>query len=394
MSRRFLHTGFIFHICISFRKTPNTCVSYSVKQTSKREFNEHIAKQKRAKAEKQFDKKAAKFSGRHTFASDFYKQRLQSHNFSMYNLSSHQCTAYWWDETEGDLSASSFVSCVIHHLEVHCLADTFPITLYSDGCGYQNRNQFLSNALSNFAVKHNKIIEQKFLEKGHTQMEVDSIHAKIEKIVKRKPIYVPYDLVNVTKEARQTVKINGVSEPKPIDVEYLTFPFFKNYADERVLRFNSIRPGNKAHDPTVNQLRSLIYLPSGAIKFKIDFDDEYKDLPRLIKPFDESLQPKALHTSRIKITEGKFNHLQSLKSVIPVKYHDFYNNLPFTKISKPNENNKRNDQLQNAVSVKLTKAKKPQNKTNKNVKSVNHKSNKKLNKITGKKLKINAVKFN
>lgn len=357
-----------------------------MKQISKREFDKHIAKQKKAKAEKQFDKKAAKFSGRHIFASDveavqltpnsntsavYYKQRLQSHNFSMYNLSSHQCTDYWWNETEGDLTASSFVSCVIHHLEVHCLADTFPITLYSDGCGYQNRNQFLSNALSNFAVKHKKIIEQKFLEKGHIQMEVDSIHAKIEKIVKKKPSYVPYDFVNVTKEARQTVKINGVSEPKPIDVEYLTFPFFKNYADERNLRFNSIRPGNKAFDPTVNQLRSLIYLPSGAIKLKIDFDDGYKDLPRLIKPFDESLQPKALHTSRIEITEGKFNHLQSLKFVIPVKYHDFYNNLPFTKIIKPKKTNELNGKLEK-VSVKLTKVQKLLNKMTKNAKPDNN----------------------
>lgn len=273
------------------------------------------------------------------------------HNFSMYNLSSHQCTAYWWNETEGDLSASSFVSCIIRHLEKYCLEDTLPITIYSDGCGYQNRNQYLSNALSNFAIKHKKIIEQKFLEKGHTQMEYDSAHAKIETKLENKEIFVPEDYITVTKEARKTVVVNGIREQMPFDVEYLHHSFFKNYADETNLRFNSIRPGNKAFDPTVSQLRALIYLPSGAIKFKTDFNDEYEDLPRSIKPF-ENYDVKPLHISAIKIKQGKWKHLQSLKSVIPVENHSFYDNLPyFTKKSVNNNSNT----IENKISNKKSK---------------------------------------
>lgn len=157
----------------------DTCVGFKAKQVTQNEYDLHVKRQKRAKAEKDCDKKAALAFGRHLFTADTV------HNFTVYNLINHLCTNYWWDETQGDLSASSFVSCLIEHLRKHCLADTLPITIYSDGCGYQNRNQFLSNALSNFAVEHNKIIEQKWLEKGHTQMECDSAHAKIEKKLKK-----------------------------------------------------------------------------------------------------------------------------------------------------------------------------------------------------------------
>lgn len=323
----------------------DTCVGFKAKQKSEAEYVLHVERQKRAKAEKQFDKEAALKFGRHVFTGDtqavklspdinataiYYKTRLQAHNYTIYNLVSHQCSNYWWDETHGDLSASSFVSCIIAHFEKYCLSDTFPITLYSDGCGYQNRNQFLSNALSNFAVKYNKIVEQKWLEKGHTQMECDSAHAKIENKLKNYSIYVPNDYVAVTKSARKTVKIDGIHKDCPYDVEYLSYEFFKNFADPRILRFKSIRPGSKAHDPTVNQLRAMIYLPSGKVMYKIDFNEEYRDLPRKIFPYNSLVhEPEQLYSDCLKITKAKFDHLQQLKTVIPAAYHSYYDNLKY-----------------------------------------------------------------
>lgn len=323
----------------------DTCVGFKAKVVTEAEYVLHVERQKRAKAEKEFDKKAALKFGRHVFTGDtqavklspdlnatavYFKTRLQVHNYTIYNLVTHQCTNHWWDETQGDLSASSFVSCIIAYFEKNCLSDTFPITLYSDGCGYQNRNQFLSNALSNFAVKNNKIVEQNWLEKGHTQMECDSAHAKIENQLKNRSINVPTDYVDVTKIARKTVNIDGITKDCPFDVEYLNYDFFKNFADPRISRFSSIRPGSKAHDPTVNQLRAMIYLPSGKVMYKIDFNEEYRDLPRKITPYNSSLhEPEQLHNECLKITKTKYTHLQQLKTVIPAKYHCFYDNIKY-----------------------------------------------------------------
>lgn len=320
-------------------------MGYKAGQVTKIEYDEHVARKERAQAEKTFDKEVAIENRRHLFTMDvqavklapdinataiYYKTRLQTHNFTICNLANHQCTNYWWNETQGDLSASSFVSCVIEHLRKYCLSDTLPIILFSDGCGYQNRNQFLSNALSNFAIQHKKIIEQKWLEKGHTQMECDNAHAKIETSLKNYSIFVTFYYVQVTLDTRKTVKINNVRRECPFDAEYLSYDFFKDFANPAKLRFNSIRPGKKPHDPTVSQLRSMIYLPNGEIKYKINFDDEYRDLPRKIVPYDSSKhEPGKLHSNCLKIKKSKYLHLQKLKEVIPTKYHEFYDNLKY-----------------------------------------------------------------
>lgn len=76
--------------------------------------------------------------------------------------------------------------------------------------------------MSNFVVKYNKILEQKWLEKGHTQM-----CAKIENKLKNCSIYVPEDYVDVTKSARKTVKIGNIRKDCPYDVEYLGHELFQ-----------------------------------------------------------------------------------------------------------------------------------------------------------------------
>ena len=54
------------------------------------------------------------------------------------------------------------------------------VILYRDRCCYQNRNVTLSNAPIHFAVSQRKTTFQKFLEKGHNWMEVESVHSTIE----------------------------------------------------------------------------------------------------------------------------------------------------------------------------------------------------------------------
>ena len=76
------------------------------------------------------------------------------------------------------------------------------LIIYSDGCTYQNRNVTLSNALLKVAYDKNITIFQKYLERGHTQLEVDSVHSVIERKLKNKPIYVPQNYVDIFKVSR------------------------------------------------------------------------------------------------------------------------------------------------------------------------------------------------
>ena len=86
--------------------------------------------------------------------------------------------------------------------------------VFSDGCGYQNRNGTLASALSYFSQKFGKTVTQNILQKGHTQMEVDSFYRKL----KNRPIHCPADYVSNMRESRQN--------PQPYDVKYLTHDFF------------------------------------------------------------------------------------------------------------------------------------------------------------------------
>lgn len=322
----------------------NLCVGFKTKQITAEEYNEHISRKQLAQEEKQRDKIAAQQNQCYVFTMDaqavklcpninasavYFKQRLQVHNFTVYNLASHQCTNYWWNETNGDLSASTFISIILHHLTTYCLSDRLPIIIYSDGCGYQNRNHYLSNAISNFAIKHDKIIEQKYLEKGHTQMECDSAHAKIEVKLKNEAIYIPNDYIRITRQARKKVKLDGKFVNMPFDTEYLNFDFFKNYTKTSFIRFSSIRPGRTKHDPTVSKLKSLLYLPNGEVKYKVRFDTDYTDLPTRIKKYSSTSEPEPLHYGPLPISASKWKHLQELKKVIPSDYHLFYDNLNY-----------------------------------------------------------------
>ena len=60
---------------------------------------------------------------------------------------------------------------------------------------------------SYFAMKYNKKVIQQYLVRDHTQMEVDSVHALIERSVWRKEIYTPACYIPIIKMAILQSKI-------------------------------------------------------------------------------------------------------------------------------------------------------------------------------------------
>lgn len=191
--------------------------------------------------------------------------------------------------------------------------------IYSDGCTYQNRNAIIANALLHFANKHNIDVEQKYLVKGHTNMECDSVHACIERKLKNRDVHVPADYVTATKEARE--------KPFPYEVKYLSYDFFKDFTVSSLQYYESIRPGRKSGDPVLTDVSCLKYTSSG-ILYKLEYDDEYQILPQRLMKVDKKIEAPALFSSVIPLKFSKWKHLQELKSVIPSDFHSYYDNLP------------------------------------------------------------------
>lgn len=130
-------------------------------------------------------------------------------------MASHDVTNYLWHEGEAGLSANEFASCIVHFLKANPSYEEY--ILWSDGCGYQNRNLLLSNALLKFATEKQKPVKQKFLERGHTQMECDSVHSVIERRLRDRDIHVPAEYAAAIRGAR--------SNPRPYHVRYVDVGF-------------------------------------------------------------------------------------------------------------------------------------------------------------------------
>jgi hypothetical protein len=149
----------------------------------------------------------------------YYKTKLQVHNMTFYCLEDASAFCYVWDETDGGLKADVFAWLQYHHfkkfLESH--PHIRKLIIWSDGCGYQNRNSTVANAYLHLAKELGVEILQKCLVSRHTQMECDSMHSVIERKV-RGEIFTPREYVVVMQCA---CKI-----PQPYHVQQLNFSHF------------------------------------------------------------------------------------------------------------------------------------------------------------------------
>ncbi|CAG9773409.1 unnamed protein product [Ceutorhynchus assimilis] len=313
----------------------DVCIGYKTKNVSQENYETHIKRKDEARKEKEADKKmtmemenkeiavitmdlqSVKLAPVLQASAIYYNTKLCVHNFTTFNLVDKEVSCYLWHEAEGGLEANIFATLIVKHLSSFLEKNphTKTIILFSDGCGYQNRNCILSNALYHFVNETGIIVNQKNLEKGHTQMEVDSVHSLIERKLKNKDINLPSDYIEVCKKARLK---------QPFEVNYLDHTWFLDYS--KLGYYSSIRPGQKKTDLHVNDIRCLKYEKNNGISFKSNFSDNWTVLPQRLKSINAQISQ--LYKSRIKIKEQKYQHLQALKSVLPLDVHEFYDSLP------------------------------------------------------------------
>ena len=215
VSSKVYRTIFCTEYNLSFHKpkkdTCAFCNTYKEKERTgfvsdmeKYNYDEHLRRKEEARREKENDKEASKkdksiysatfdlqavlYTPCSNVSKVFYKRKLNCYNFTVFSLADKCGACYIWDETNGQRGSSEIGSCLITHLK--SLPSTVKhVILYSDCCSGQNRNQYLAAGLHH-TVKTSpslQILEQKFLESGHTQMECDSMHAAIEHAKKGLP---------------------------------------------------------------------------------------------------------------------------------------------------------------------------------------------------------------
>lgn len=311
------------------------CCSYKAGNITEEIYQQHVSRKDLARQEKTLDKEAAKKGMLHVVTADlqavklcpflkasalYFKTKLMVHNFTVYNLGTNDVKCYWFDETASDLKAPTYASFFVDYLKKLIEESPKNVVIFTNGCTSQNRNVVVSNALLQLAMEKKVVIKQKFLEKGHTQMEVDSVHSVIERKLKHREIFLPSQYSSVTKEARLN--------PSPYEVVTADHTFFKDYSIKSNLIYDTIRPGRGTGAKCVVDIRVLKYNPNGTIEYKLNYNDEFQPLPQRPKKVGPVIPPQ-LFTEKLPITKSKYEHLQQLKSVIPIDCHEFYDNLPY-----------------------------------------------------------------
>lgn len=173
-----------------------------------------------------------------------------------------------------------------------------------------------------------EVIEQKFLESGHTDMEVDSMHSTIERAKRNIPVYTPGDWATI---------IRAACVKKPYDVDILVF---QDILDLKVLRnkvttsqLSVAKTGEAINWMDIKVIKVCKSHPE-SIFIKKSYSQEYVELAapppraRRGRPSQEELLPKKYATS-LPISAPKKADLMKLckDGTIPKAYQEFYEKL-------------------------------------------------------------------
>lgn len=324
--------------------TKNKQLQGDEKEKFKEEYAEHLRKKEEAQRAKAEDKaRTTTESGFVSATFDlqsvlqipsssvslmYYSRKLCAYNLCVYNAGPpNDAFCYCWSEVEGGRGSNEIATCVYEWL-CQLPSNVTEVSLFSDTCGGQNRNQNVA-AMFLYAVQNTslQIITHNFLESGHSHMECDSMHAAIEHEKKSTCVYTMIDWVSIFRRARRR---------RPYIVRNLHHQAFYDF---KQLAKTLITNKRRGEDNTIInwlQVRSLRFEKNkpGVILYRYNYSDSFKKLhvSGRGRPAKQNDLPYA-YDSKIPISEDKKKDLMTLcsKRVIPEEVHSWYAGLPTSK---------------------------------------------------------------
>lgn len=185
------------------------------------EYTEHIKRKDLARKEKTedkakayenptfkcftFDLQSVLYSPCSNVSSFFYTRKFCTYNLTLFDQTTREGHCFIWNETNGG-RGSDEVGTILFNFLKNLDPSIKTVVLFSDSCGGQNRNRYIATILKYavWVLPNLERIEIKFLEVGHTQMEVDSMHSVIERNKKNKTIYSPLEWPAIVRSAKRT----------------------------------------------------------------------------------------------------------------------------------------------------------------------------------------------
>lgn len=335
----------------------STCVIYeghvsgnSVTPDIEKKYKEHQSRKEEARREKADDKSRANTDkSYHVSTFDlqavlsvpcslvgdlYYKRKLSCYNLSFYNLGSGSVQCYLWDESQGGRGSCDIGTCLYYYISsiASGVSPVKTVTLYSDTCGGQNRNQFTAAALhyTLMSLPNLQVINHKFFESGHSQMESDSVHAAIETAKKKTKVYVPSQWETVVNFARRQ------NPYLVVPMKYSDFKDFKLLAKNQYKNMKVDIRGQRISWSAVKWIQIKKDTPDN-IFFNYSFEkDEFLKVNfksttrRSGRPVSGEIELQQRYPSKLPISVCKKKDLLSLctNGIIPESFHEYYKGLP------------------------------------------------------------------
>ncbi|XP_052741442.1 uncharacterized protein LOC128198734 [Bicyclus anynana] len=265
-----------------------------------------------------------------------YKRKYPVYNFTVYNILTKSGHCYVWHAQIAKRGANEIASCLWCYLQSEAAKGIKVISFYSDNCTGQNRNRFVF-ALYIHASKELGIkITHRFLQKGHTQNEGDSMHSCIEKSKKNHVLYIPEEIYAIIRNAKVQGEKYNVKEM----TQDIFFDFKKLVANNKNWEKDNF--GNKVSWSKVKEISADPQCP-GKLQIKYAFDDETpiivdtnrsgrvmrKKRAACSEPFETHQALVQLYDAPLPIPEKLYKDLMSLckYNYIPPHYQTFYKSL-------------------------------------------------------------------
>ena len=258
----------------------------------------------------------------------YYKRRLKTFIFSIYNLGTTNANCYIWNESISGHGACEIASCVYDFLREMSKKGQKKFVFYFDNCSTQNKNRYHLSMLW-YAVQNLNLdyVEQKYLEKGHAQNENDSVHACIERASLPISIYTTGQWAKVAKSARRK---------NPYIVKEMGLPDFFNFKSVSKHLRNFDLDKNKVQWTSIWTFKIESSNPN-IVEIWYDYDGttHYLDLAHRIRrentiPNVEDVILSRMRNDSPKTALDKYKDLLGLckSGIIPQCHHMFYALLP------------------------------------------------------------------
>lgn len=271
----------------------------------------------------------------------YYSRKLSAYNLTVYEAAPpNKAYCFAWTEINGNRGSCEIGTAVFMWLKT-LPESVIHVSLFSDTCGGQNRNQHMAALFLYVADKLQfEIIEHKFMEKGHSHMEVDSMHSAIEYAQKNVPVYIMRDWLNIFLMARSNRKYYKSKRSSGYvvkEIQYNEFLDLKALSQLLIKNRNCDSEGQKVDWLRIKRLCFKKSSP-GIIFFSYDHTSEYRELQTIPKSRGRPVKPTLgqLYSERLSISEVKQKDLLKLCSsgVIPNEYHPWYQAIPSTTSKK------------------------------------------------------------